>query len=70
MEATSSASGRRRSALRPATRRRPSSSKDRVNSVSTNPGVIAFTVMPTLPTSRASERVNPATAAWAARQAG
>ena len=38
MEATSSASGRRRNALRPAIRRRPSSSKDLVNSVSTNPG--------------------------------
>ena len=63
MEATPSASGRRRNALRPAMRRRPSSPKDLVNSVSTKPGAIAFTVMPSLPTSRASERVKPAAAA-------
>lgn len=44
-------------------RRRLSSSKDLVNSVSMKPGAIAFTVMPTLPTSRASERVKPTTAA-------
>ncbi len=63
MEAMSSASGKRRNALRPAIRRRPSSSRDLVNSVSTKPGAIAFTVMPSLPTSRASERVKPPAAA-------
>ena len=59
MRATSLASGSRRNALRPAMRARASSDRLCVNSVAMKPGAIAFTVIPSLPTSRASERVKP-----------
>src|SRR2546422_173597 len=57
--ATSSTSGRRRSALRRTICWRFSSSSPRVISVSRKPGAIEFTVTPMRPTSRASERVKP-----------
>ena len=66
MRETSSASASLRKALRPTMRFRCYSERLCVNSVSTKPGAIAFTVMPSLPTSRASDRVNPVAAALVA----
>src|SRR2546427_4441770 len=57
--ATSSMSGRRRSALRRAICSRCAPSSPCVISVSRKPGATAFTVTPMPPTSRASERVKP-----------
>src|SRR5438445_524805 len=57
--ATSSTSGRRRSALRRTICWRCSSSSPCVMSVSRKPGAIEFTVTPMRPTSRASDRVKP-----------
>ncbi len=57
--ATSSGSARRRSAARRTTRSCCRSGSPSVMSVSMNPGATAFTVMPSLPTSRASARVKP-----------
>jgi hypothetical protein len=54
MRATSSTSGSRRSALRLAMRPRPSPPRPWVSSVSMKPGAMTLTMMPTLPTSRAS----------------
>ena len=66
MRETSSASASLRKALRPTMRFRCYSERLCVNSVSTKPSAIAFTVMPSLPTSRASDRVNPVAAALVA----
>src|SRR3989441_1074744 len=57
--ATSSTSGRRRSALRRTICWRCSSSSPCVMSVSRKPGAIELTVTPMRPTSRASDRVKP-----------